>query len=171
VLKRALCFFVLCALGCHQNYEEGSHPQPIPPQPVQMPANHPAPTSEQSNKPVGEVVIGGTIRIEPSLVSRLPKQAVLYLIARPAPSGPPIAIKRMPLPTFPYAYTLTQADTGMMPGQEVDLKSLDALYLAVKIDQDGKVGPAQAGDMEGVFESNPVAPGTLNADIIIDKVH
>ena len=66
---------------------------------------------------------------------------------------------------------LTQADAGMMPGQEVDMNGLDALYISVKIDQDGMVGPAQPGDMEGAYASNPVAPGSLNVDIVIDKVY
>jgi hypothetical protein len=178
LLKDALFLIAICALGCHQNYEEGSRPAPIPPQ--QLPADHPFVPVDQTSKPApksaeplipGQAVVAGTISVDPSLVARLPKEATLYIIARPAPVGPPLAIKRIPLPALPYAYALTQADAGMMPGQDVDLRSLDALYLSVKIDLDGKVGPAQPGDMEGAFVSNPVFPGRLDADIIISKVH
>ena len=169
-MKRILCLFVFCVLGCHQNYQEGAHPQPIPPQPAQMPANHP-PTSAPADLPAGEVIVAGRIQIDPSLVERLPKEAILYIMARPAPVGPPLAIKRIPIPSFPYSYSITQADAGMMPGQEVDLKDLDALYLSAKIDQDGKVGPAEAGDMEGTYVSNPVMPGNTDVNIVINKVH
>lgn len=171
-MKRILCLIVFCALGCHQNYKEGAHPQPIPPQPAQMPANHPPATaSAPAEQPAGEAIISGSIQIDPSIVDRLPKEAILYIMARPAPVGPPLAIKRIPIPSFPHAYTITQADAGMMPGQEVDLESLDALYLSAKIDQDGKVGPAQAGDMEGAYGSNPVMPGSKDVNIVINKVH
>ena len=169
-MKRILCLFVLCTLGCHQNYQEGANPAPIPPQQAQMPANHP-PTSAPADKAVGEAIITGEIQIDPSIVDRLPKEAILYIMARPAPVGPPLAIQRIPIPAFPYSYTITQADAGMMPGQEVDLKTLDALYLSAKIDQDGKVGPAEAGDMEGVYVSNPAMPGSKDVNILIDKVH
>ena len=149
--------------------KKGAHPPPIPPpQQAAMPANHP-PTAQQ--KPSGEAIVAGKIHLAPDIAAALPKQAVLYIMARPAPSGPPIAVKRLPLPSFPFAYQITQEDAGMMPGQDIDLKTLDALYLSVKIDQDGKVGPAQAGDMEGVSADNPIVPGNQKADILIDKVH
>ena len=171
MLKQIICLVGLLALGCHQNYEEGAHPDPISPPQAQLPANHSPTEASQGNKPAGEVVVSGTLSIEGSLLARLPKTATLYIIGRPAPVGPPLAIKRIPLPTFPYSYALTQADAGMMPGQEVDMNGLDALYISVKIDQDGMVGPAQPGDMEGAYASNPVAPGSLNVDIVIDKVY
>jgi cytochrome c-type biogenesis protein CcmH len=174
ILKRILYLFVFCALGCHQNYQEGANPAPIPPQQAQMPAGHPPASAtpvSSAEKSAGEVIVMGTIQIDPSVADRLPKEAILYIMARPAPVGPPLAIKRLSIPEFPYSYTITQADAGMMPGQEVDLKSLDALYLSAKIDQDGKVGPAEAGDMEGTYDANPVMPGNKDVNIIINKVH
>ena len=170
MLKRSVYFAALCILGCHQNYEEGSHPPPIPPQKNQTPASEAPLTKAPQRESTGEAVISGTIGIDPSLVDRLPKGAVLYIMAKPAPVGPPLAIQRMPVPEFPFTYTITQDDAGMMPGQEVDLMGLDALYISVKIDQDGLVGPAQPGDMEGSAAANPVAPGSKNIDIVIDRV-
>lgn len=166
-----------CLIACDQNYKEGAHPSPIPPVSAQqMPANHPVTTPPAPTPPTGEVgadaVVGGTIDVDPALLDKLPDDAVLYLIIRPAPTGgPPIAIKRLALPAFPYTYGFSNADAGMMPGQEIDLKSLDALYLFAKIDLDGKVGAPQPGDMEGACARNPVVPGDLNANILIDKVH
>lgn len=171
VLKLLCCLLGLLAIGCHQNYEEGAHPQPNPPPQAQMPANHPPVEAKARNEADGEAVLSGTISIDASLVNRLPSAATLYIMARPAPAGPPLAIKRIPIPNFPYSYSFTQADAGMMPGQEVDLKGLDALYVSVKIDQDGMVGPPQPGDMEGVYASNPVAPGNHNVDIVINQVY
>lgn len=176
--KRFLSMFFLLLVGCHQNYEEGAHPPPIPPQqPAQMPANHPPPASPQTGmqsqtpQSSGDVIIAGTISLDPKLADQLPERAILYIIARPAPTGgPPLAIKRLSLPEFPFEYSLTNADAGMMPGQEVNLGELDALYISVKIDLDGKVGPAEPGDMEGVCAGNPVMPGTMDAHVIIDKV-
>lgn len=164
---------LFAVLGCHQNYEEGAHPPPIPPQTAQVPPNHP-PVQNEATPPVstGEAVISGTISVAEELVGRLPKQAIMYIIARPSPTGgPPLAIQRMSVPSFPFEYALTQTDAGMMPGQEVNLTDLDALYITVKIDQDGKVGPAEPGDMEGTCVSNPVVPGTHDAHVIIDKVY
>ena len=157
--------------GCSQNYEEGANPPPVPPAQAQMPANHP-PVDTQAERPAGPAVVSGTISIAPDLAGRVPDVGVLYVIARPAPTGgPPLAIIRVPVPEFPFDYQLTQADAGMMPGQGVDLSELDALYLVAKLDQDGSVGPPQPGDMEGACPQNPIVPGTSGADIMIDVLH
>ena len=114
----------------------------------------------------------GTIRIAPELADRVPSKGVLYIVARPAPSGgPPLAIQRLEIPKFPFEYQLMQSDSGMLMGADLNVDELDALYIVAKIDLDGSVGAAQPGDMEGLCAMNPVTPGTTAADIVIDVLH
>ncbi len=136
----------LMFVSCSQHYEEGAHP------PDQ----------------VSKAVVSGTIRLADGFDERMGRGAVLFIIARPAPvGGPPLAVKRLDVPAFPYSYTLTQNDAMI----DVDWEDVDALYMSAKIDADGRVGGAKTGDMEGIYAQNPVAPGAVEVDILIDKVH
>ena len=154
-------------LGCSQHYEEGAHPSPKPPQPAPMPTGHP-PVQNQASS--GEAVVSGTIQLGVDIQSRLVKNAALFIIARPAPvGGPPLAVKRLDVPSFPYKYTLKQSDAMMAQG--LDWSEIDALYLSAKIDADGSIGGSKTGDLEGVHVANPVQPGAVGVDIVIDTVH
>ena len=116
-------------LGCSQHYEEGAHPSPKPPQPAPMPTGHP-PVQNQASS--GEAVVSGTIQLGVDIQSRLVKNAALFIIARPAPvGGPPLAVKRLDVPSFPYKYTLKQSDAMMAQG--LDWSEIDALYLSCAI--------------------------------------
>ena len=113
-------------------------------------------------------MVSGTIRLADGLNERIGSNAVLFVIARPAPvGGPPLAVKRLDISDFPLSYTLTQGDAMI----EIDWSEIDALYVAAKIDADGRVGGSKIGDMEGVYPQNPVAPGAVDVDILIDTVH
>ena len=136
-----------------------------------MPASHPPVSEANAGSPSGALMASGTIHIAPELVDSVPAQGVLYIIARPTPSGgPPLAIQRLDIPKFPFEYRLVQSDSGMM-GSELNLDELEGLYVVVKIDQAGSVGAPQPGDMEGACAQNPVTPGAVGADIVIDVLH
>lgn len=137
---------------------------------AQLPPGHP-PLEQASGQTAVQAAFSGTIRIADHLKDRLPAQATLFIIARPAPTGgPPLAVKRLPMPAFPFAYSLTEMD-GMMPGQPVDFSEAGALYLTARIDLDGSVGAPQPGDMEGAAVQNPVPVGSQDADIVIDRIY
>jgi len=74
-----------------------------------------------------------TIDIDPAAKSRLTPTAVLFVIARAAgvSSGPPAAVKRLPVGTFPIQIDLSQADSMM--GQALPPK----LRIEARIDSDG----------------------------------
>lgn len=175
-MRRLMCcwFVLLVGIGCGQHYEEGAHPPPVPPPQTQLPDGHPPlqaqgmPANTTDQNPVGQAVFSGTIRIDGDIAVQ--KQATLFIIARPAPTGgPPLMVKRMPVPDFPFKYSLMETD-GMTPGQKVDLEGIEALYIVARIDIDGNAGPLQPGDMEGACIQNPVAVGAQDADIAIKTV-
>jgi|AP95_1055475.scaffolds.fasta_scaffold87447_2 hypothetical protein len=157
-----LCVWLLIA--CGQHYEEGAHPPPNPP-PQTAAGRQPLQVDQKE-----AAIVSGTIQLAEGLHDRISKNAVLFIIARPAPvGGPPLAVKRLDVPSFPFDYTLLKTDAMM--GQGIDWNEIDALYLSVKIDADGSIGGAKTGDMDGVYAQNPVQPGAAGIDIVIDTVH
>ncbi len=157
-------YFLLCVLmwlmSCSQHYEEGAHPPPKPPS---------AQATEDKERPqTSGALVSGMIRLADGLSERIGSNAVLFVIARPAPvGGPPLAVKRLDISDFPFSYTLTREDAMI----EINWSEIDALYVSAKIDADGRVGGSEAGDMEGIYPQNPVAPGAVEVDILIDTVH
>lgn len=160
-MRKSIFLCVLMSLlSCSQHYEEGAHPPPKPP-PAQA-------TEGKAGPQASDAVVSGTIRLADGLYERIGSNAVLFVIARPAPvGGPPLAVKRLDISAFPHSYTLTRGDAMI----EIDWSEIDALYVSAKIDADGSVGGSKAGDMEGIYPQNPVAPGAVEVDILIDTVH
>ena len=159
--KSILLCVLIWLMSCSQHYEEGAHPPPKPP-----PAQDPA--ADKEGAQASGVVVSGIIRLADGLDERIGSNAVLFVIARPAPvGGPPLAVKRLDISDFPYSYTLTRGDAMI----EIDWSEIDALYVSAKIDADGRVGGSKTGDMEGVYPQNPVVPGAVEVDILIDTVH
>ena len=158
--KSILLCILMWLMSCSQHYEEGAHPPPNPP-PAQA-------TEDKEGSQTSGVVVSGTVRLADGLDERIGSNAVLFVIARPAPvGGPPLAVKRLDISDFPYSYTLTRGDAMI----EIDWSEIDALYVSAKIDADGRVGGSKTGDMEGIYPQNPVAPGAVDVDILIDTVH
>ena len=77
----------------------------------------------------------------------------------------------MRAPQFPYKFTLTQSDVSQMFGEGIVLEEIPEMYLVAKIDRDGRVGPAQPGDMEGACPDNPIVAGSEVREIVIDKIY
>ncbi|RMF86260.1 MAG: hypothetical protein D6736_15565 [Nitrospinota bacterium] len=110
--------------------------------------------------------ISGTITVDPALIDKLSPQDRLFIIARQTNGGPPLAVQRIVAPQFPLRYWLTQEDV-MMPGMAFQ----GSVNIVARIDKDGKVGPPQPGDMEGVFPGNPTQVGKAQVDIVINKLY
>jgi len=121
----------------------------------------PAPAPAPAGK--GDAITG-RISIDPSLAGKVPRDATLYVFGKLQPGGgPPIAVKRTSVGSFPIEFTLSKADV-MQPG----MPFADPLYLTARIDLDGVAG-AGPGDMEGTTTS-AVPVGTSGVEIRIDKV-
>lgn len=108
--------------------------------------------------------IMGMISIDPSLQSQLRPTDTLFIIAK-KDVGPPLAVKKIPNPTFPYAYALT-AENVMFPGTPFQ----GEVKVTARVDRDGNAGPAQPGDLEGIATKNPARVGERDVDIVINKV-
>jgi len=174
---------LLVTTGCSQHYEEGASPPPKQRQAAQLPAGHPpvdgaspglgsaAAPSGASEESVPDGAVTGTVRLAPELADHVPDGAVLFLIARERPDGgPPYAVKRIPVPDFPYTFTLSQNDVIPMFGEGLQFSDIPEMYIGARIDQDGRVGASSAGDMEGALKT-PVAAGETGLEVLIDTIH
>ena len=161
-------FAIVLCLNCGQHYEDGSYPSPKP-----LPRS-PLPDIENQARPPRTAeagAISGTIRLAPEFANRIPENAFLYMIARErADGGPPYLLKRVPLPPFPYIFTMGQADVGKMFGEGIVLAEIPAMYLIARIDQDGMAMP-QTGDLEGTCLQNPIAGGDTGLELVIDRAY
>ena len=169
----ALAVLVVCS--CGQHYKESSDPPPKRPPKTSLPAGHPKVGEVKATaKPGADAgkTVKGIVRLSPDLHGKLPPNAYLFILARERPGGgPPYAFKMMRAPTFPYKFTLTQSDISQMFGEGIVLEEIPEMYLVAKIDQDGRVGPVQPGDMEGACPDNPIVAGPDEREIIIDRIH
>ena len=125
-----------------------------------------APTAPAA--PVQEAAISGTITLDASLKEKVEKKALLMIMASKYPDAnrPSIAVKRVPGATFPYQYKLTSEDVTLV-GSTFDGK----MYVTARIDPAGRVGAASPGMLEGTYPGNPVAVGSTNVDIVINKAY
>ena len=94
----------------------------------------------QPAAPPAQIYAEGTVETAPGFQSKAP---ALFLIARPEAGGMPVAVKRLPNPTFPVTFTLTPADS--MAGG--DFRHGDLTIIA-RLDADGSAGPRQPEDVE-----------------------
>jgi hypothetical protein len=115
---------------------------------------------QEQQRAVG--TISGTIVLSPELTASIQGDEVLYVIAKKE-VGPPIAVKRVQQPQFPYTYFLSEADV-MMPGTFFQ----GEVKVSVRLDKDGTVGPLQSGDMRGQY-AYAVPIGAQNVNIVIDQ--
>jgi cytochrome c-type biogenesis protein CcmH len=112
-------------------------------------------------------VIQATIGISPELAEQGSDEYMLFLIARDVNQPrPPMAVKRVRAGNFPQTLQLSDADL-MMPGRS--LGDVEELEVIARISISGDP-IAAAGDLYGntVPTANP--DGTLQADILINKI-
>lgn len=106
--------------------------------------------------------LSGTIRVDPKLSNKL--HHTVFIIVKKE-SGPPLAVKRILHATFPLRYEITAADM-MVP----NIPFTGEVTIMVRVDKDGKAGPAQPGDLEGRTEQ-PVLIGKKEADILVTRIY
>jgi cytochrome c-type biogenesis protein CcmH len=107
--------------------------------------------------------ITGLISVAPELQAKLLPTDVLFVIAR-KDVGPPLAVKKIPNPSFPLPYALT-ADDVMFPGTPFQ----GEVRVLARVDRDGNAGPSQPGDLEGTAVKIPSRVGDRDVDIVINK--
>ena len=90
---------------------------------------------------------GATISGEVRLASGdAPAGATLFIIARKSgvTGGPPLAVQRVPAPSFPFAFELSQANV-MIPSLRFD----GEMDVTARLDRDGNAMTRDPADLEG----------------------
>lgn len=135
---------------------------------AEMPASgstaKPPATAELTTAPTGQN-ISGKITVDAKLKDKIDPQAALFIIARSAAAGPPLAVKKIDKPVFPLNYSLGQENV-MMQGTPFT----GNINIIVRLDKDGNPATRGPGDLTGEYKKNPVEVGAKNADIVIDQV-
>ena len=109
--------------------------------------------------------IEGVIELAPELVSARPDGGVLFVIARPqgARGGPPLAVLRIPSPSFPLEFSIGPDDV-MIPS----MTFAGAISLSARLDADGNAMTRGAGDISSpVLE--PLSPGTTGVALRLSE--
>ena len=109
--------------------------------------------------------ISGTIQLASDLASKVQETDTVFLIARPAEGGPPLAVKKWLGKSYPYAFELTDKDL-MIPDRILDTP----LNLIVRVDKDGDAMTKNPGDLMGTYEKNPVSLKAENVEILVNEV-
>jgi hypothetical protein len=108
--------------------------------------------------------IEGMLELAPDLAGRVPPGAVLFVIARTAPSGPPLAVVRVATPTFPAKFSIGPEDRMIQ-----SMPFAGEIRISARIDADGNAMTRDPGDLHGAVE-NPNAPGDRGVALLIDEV-
>ncbi len=106
-----------------------------------------------------------SIQLAPALAARVPAQATLFLIARRGDSGPPLAVVRRPVGTWPIAIAMTDAD-AMLPGTSLTIGG--PVRLIARISRSGQP-MAASGDLYGEVghDFTTADPVTVTIDRIV----
>jgi cytochrome c-type biogenesis protein CcmH len=108
--------------------------------------------------------VSGTVDVAKALQSRVGVQSTIYLIARDGESGPPVAVSRVAVGSFPLQFRL---DDSMAMSSANTLSKHKQVVLLARISASGNP-MAQSGDLEGRLVG--VAVGTQNVKLVIDRV-
>ena len=123
-----------------------------------------APVRPQATAPAKDS-LSVSIRLAPTLAGATPTQATLFLIARRGAAGPPLAVVRRTVDTWPVAITMTDAD-AMLPG--ISLANGGPVRLIARISRSGQP-IAASGDPYGEvgYDFTATNPVTLTIDRIV----
>ncbi len=142
-------------------FPAGAEEAPASPEPsLELPPPPAAPTelAAESGGP-----IRGTLRLAPELENAQPSGAVLFLIARTAQAGPPLAVKRIEAPRFPLEFEIGPADRML-----ASVPFAGAVLLSARLDADGNATSRTPGDLLGAADE-AVSPGATGVEIVLDQ--
>ncbi|MAE94950.1 MAG: hypothetical protein CL910_09850 [Deltaproteobacteria bacterium] len=106
----------------------------------------------------------GTIRVANALEGRVPPGAILFLIARTGPGGPPTAVQRVVDPSFPLDFELGPDDRMIQ-----SLPFQGPFRLSARIDADRNAMTRNPGDLAGEADGT-YEPGARDIELVIDEV-
>ncbi len=111
----------------------------------------------------GEIAV--SIGVAPALAARASPSAMLFVIARRGDAGPPLAVVRRAIGSWPVSVTLTDAD-AMLPG--VKLSAGGPLKIVARISQSGQP-VAASGDLFGEvgYDFISARPASITIDRIV----
>lgn len=146
-------------------FPEGAERSAQPEQPGRPPGPPPAPrpapaAASASNAPP----LSGTIRLAEELDGQVPSGAILFLIARTGPAGPPTAVKRIPDPRFPLDFEIGPGDRMIQ-----SLPFEGPFQLTARVDADGNAMTRNPGDLQGAAQGSH-SPGAASIEILIDEL-
>jgi cytochrome c-type biogenesis protein CcmH len=107
--------------------------------------------------------VTGTVEIVEELRDRVPREGVLFVIARGEGGGPPLAVKRIIDPEFPLESEIGPSDRMME-----QMPFVGPLRLTARLDGDGNATTRSPGDLQGSAAA-PVEPGAGGVRIRIDE--
>lgn len=114
-----------------------------------------------------EASIEGVIDIEAKAKGNFDNRSALFIMAKSARAGgPPLAVKKIPAPKFPFSYSLSARDV-MMPGAVFSGK----LYVSARLDKDGDAMTQEPENLSGEYKKNPVEVGSKKIDILLAPAH
>lgn len=147
-------------------YPDGSKRAAGPPGPG-MPSARPA-ASRENGQPAAEsagagATLSGVVEIADALYGSRPARGMLFIIARSQPTGPPLAVLRVPSPSFPHAFEIGQAQV-MIPS----LRFTGEVKLSARLDSDGNAMTKLPGDLVGEI-ANPLVPGSSGIVLLLDQ--
>jgi len=175
LLPFLIVWLVLC--GCDRNmepYVPGEQPRPpdlakIFPAGAERPAAaapQAAATSDggRGAAPASSAGAGieGTVELAEGVAGRIPPGAVLFVIARTSAAGPPLAVKRVAAPSFPFAFHIGPEDRMIQA-----MPFVGPIQISARIDRDGNPMTRDADDLEGQSEGG-VEPGATGVVIRIE---
>lgn len=108
--------------------------------------------------------VAGVIRLSPDLEGKVPPGAVLFLMARAGPSGPPTAVQRIPSPSFPMDFELGPGDRMIE-----SLPFAGPFRISARLDADGNAATRSPGDLQGETGTT-FDPGDRDIELVIDEV-
>ena len=118
---------------------------------------------EQAKSPL--LNVSGTIEIDPDLLKYARASDTVFVIARPATGGPPVAVERLQGKNYPLIFKLTEKNI-MIHQNTLDFP----LNLTVRVDKDGNAMTKDPGDLAGAYEKNPVSLHAENITLRIQEI-
>jgi cytochrome c-type biogenesis protein CcmH len=124
----------------------------------------PGAAAPASPPPAVAAVVTGTVDVADALRARVGPQDVVFVLARAATGGPPLAALRVPVGSLPMRFRLDDS-LAMLPGNVLSMH--EQVTLVARISPSGNP-IAQPGDLEGQIAG--VVVGGAAVTLVIDRV-
>ncbi len=136
-------------------------PPRIEPEQVLEPAQPPPPPL--ARVAVAAQAVRGRVLLSSEFEDSTPEGAVLFVIARRAAGGPPLAVKRIAQPRFPLEFAIGPEDRMLE-----SVPFAGPMLLSARLDSDGNATTRQSGDLRALAAA-PVRPGDSGVRLVLDR--